>query len=72
MSEPGREAWWICPKCGVVIGFVDDENNLVLWSYARGPVAVRWGEVLCSCGHVIRWHPAMIPRTLDSDGVPVV
>ena len=69
--EPGREAW-LCPKCGFVIGFLDADDNLVVWHYPKGFITLRSGVFVCSCGHVIRWHQAAVPHALDKDAAPMV
>ena len=71
--EPGREAW-LCPKCGFVVGFVDEDNNLAIYSYLKGFfVSIRCGTLICTCGHIIHWHAAAtILHALDKDAAPMV
>ena len=72
MTEPGREAW-LCPKCGFVVGFVDEDNKLVIYTYLRGCfVSIQSGTIICSCGHVIHWHEAAVPHVLDNGAMSVV
>ena len=52
-NEPGRAA--ACPICGFVVGFVNEDNHLVIWHYPEGNIVVRHGVLICSCGCVIKW-----------------
>jgi len=45
-----------CPRCGFLIGWVDDHDNLVIWRYDVGCLTLRQGTIQCGCGAVIQWH----------------
>jgi len=70
-DQPGRAAW-ACPKCGFVVGFVNGDNNLMLWSYSHGPIALRCGTFVCGCGQTVQWIEARAPTGLDKDVASVV
>lgn len=71
MYEPGRAAW-VCPGCGFVIGWIDEDNNLVIWRYPAGFVSIKRAIFTCSCGYVHRWNTAKASSDLDNCSVPVV
>ena len=71
MTEPGRAAW-LCPGCGFVVGWVDDNNDLIIWRYPQGSIAIHCGTFTCGCGYVIEWHAARMSSILDRDVASVV
>jgi len=64
MAEPGRAAWR-CPQCGFVVGWVNDDNQLVIWRYPGGFIILRCGTFACACGAVVEWRQAAPPRRVD-------
>lgn len=71
MTESGRAAW-ACPGCGFMVGWIDEDNNLVIWRYPSGFLSIRCGVFVCGCGAVIQWREAMAPKRLDKDSAAVV
>lgn len=71
MAEPGRAAWQ-CPECGFAVGWVNEDNDLVIWRYPTGFIILRSGTFACACGAVIEWREAMTHKALDKDATPMV
>ncbi|HUW09110.1 MAG TPA: hypothetical protein VM537_05235 [Anaerolineae bacterium] len=70
-NEPGRAAW-LCPGCHFQIGWIDENNNLVIWRWPTGEIVLRCGTFVCSCGYIVHWIEAKVPTGLDKDAVPMV
>jgi len=59
-TDAGMARLWLCPSCHFAVGFIDDENNLVIWR-PEGSITLRSGVFVCACGEVIHWIEAVKP-----------
>ena len=73
ITDPSLDGkWWTCPACTFVIGFVSDDNELVIPRWPGPTISIVCGRFTCVCGCTIEWHPSKPPRVLDSPSPFVV